>query len=300
MAPALGEASMKERHALLSEPNEKDIMKRITVSTIILLALSAPLALAQKKGGPGIDRKSTPLIVAKAETIDTDFTAARAAFESGDKAKASTSIRNAATLIKKQASTANPEYAEDLNKAQWTLEKLASGIDKGTVKKAEELDVAFASTHQSMAKYFQGKADRSLAAGDKVAAGEAMQGVANNLESGAEWAGEKLTEGGTAIIGLLRKTGGSLVGGVGSGVEVGGDVLKGGLSLITKLGGAIKGKSALSDDDVTGKAKAATGGVVEGTGKTVEKGGDAVKAGGGLIKKVGDAIKGDKEKAPEE
>jgi hypothetical protein len=154
------------------------------------------------------------------------------------------------------------------------LKSLAADVKKGSIKKGETLDTAFAQTHNVLALYFQGRAERSLGGKAKDQASSALSATANHIEGAAKWSGQTLTDAGKETVGLLRKTSGTLVGGAGTVVETSGDILKKGLGLITKLGSGIKG------EDKDG-------------GNVAEKGADVVKGGGNVIKKIGDKIKGE-------
>ena len=269
----------------------------LIASTITAALLIPGLAYGQAGGkAKGGKTAKKPFVVAKADDVSGAFTAAKAAFDKNDNATAAASITKASGMVKAQAELANPTYTKSLSTAAAGLDSLATKVAAGKVKDGSVLDSEFASTHQTLAAYYQGKAKRSLADGANEVAGSTLGAAANHIEKAATWSGEKLSEGGKQTVGLLRKTAGTLVGGTGTVVEKTGETLQQGLGLITKLGEKIKGEKkegGNTAEKALDTTKKVGGGAVETTGKVVEKGGDAVKKSGGAIKKVGDKIKGE-------
>jgi hypothetical protein len=281
-------------------------MKETRISTRILVSLciaavAAPVSSIGQTGGAAkkgtkADKDRVHVVLAKADDLTGQFEKANVSFSAGKNEESAAYITAASAIIDRQVKSADPKYSKDLSRSSAELRDLAVEVGAAHITKESTLDNIFASAHNSLAKYYQGKAERGVAAGENEVAGEALGSSANHLENSARWAGETISETGKGTIGLMRKASGALISGSGTVVEAGCDILGKSLSLITKIGSGIKGKKE-APETTAGKVvdapKKVTGAAVETAGKTAEKGAEATKGIGTAIKKAGEKVKGE-------
>ena len=197
-------------------------------------------------------------------------------------------------MLAEQQADAIPAHATPLGKVAGNLNELAKSVGAGDVKDVKELNQTFGNTHQTLAEYYQGKAQHAHEAGDKNVATKSMQAAANHVASGATWAGAKLSDSAKGTVGLMRKVSGGILSGAGAGVEKVGDVLGKGTKTITNIGSKVRGSRVAPEANTVEKAakgvQGVAGGAVETTGKVTEKATDAFSVTGNSLKKLGDGV----------
>jgi len=174
----------------------------IAISGIGILAAEtkAPVTIEKVKA----TKNSTKPRTATKITLGESFKKAHDSFVKKDTKSAVSDIRKSAEFIKSIAERTVGASRETLTASTQDLEKLADGIEKGTVTSAKELDDSFASASKSLAKYYSLKANESIK--DEKKAGKDLKAAADYLEASYKWAGTKADSGAIAAIKNARDT----------------------------------------------------------------------------------------------
>ena len=271
----------------------------ITVASSVITIAMASNLVAQTTEAAAVQSEENPVVLVKTADIHSLFDKAKTAFVKGDSKVSAAAISEAANMVSQQQSVAAEAYTAPLAQAAASLNVLAKSVGVGEVNDVKEIDQTFANVHQTLAEFYQGKAQRAYDAGDKNAAAKAMEAAANHVENGAKWAGTTLSDTAKGTVSLLRKVSSGILSGTGSSVEKVGDVLGKGTKTITGLGAKIRNTDAAPEANAAEKAvkgtQGAAGGAVEGAGQAKERASDAVSDTGKGLKKLGEG-----EKKPEE
>lgn len=143
------------------------------------------------------------------------FQKGRESFLKKDLKAAAHEIREAAAFLKLEAGRATAEGKKALLASIRELEKLAEGVERGTVTAVKDLDALFARAHQALAKHHHLKAAASWAKKAAKKTGQDLKAAAIHLEHGLAWTGHKGEAGGIAVINGTRLLAGKLIEGVG-------------------------------------------------------------------------------------
>jgi hypothetical protein len=141
------------------------------------------------KGEAVVEAKST---VAPANEPEEHFRNARESFLEKNAKAAAAQIRKGAAFLKLEASHATGEVKEALTASVGELERLAQGVEKGTVTSTQELRRAFARADQALAKQHFQDATESWSKKEIKKAGQELKSAANDVELASAWTGRKL------------------------------------------------------------------------------------------------------------
>jgi hypothetical protein len=143
------------------------------------------------------------------------FRNARESFLEKNVKAAAAGIRKGAALLKIEASHATGEAKEALTASVGQLERLAQGVEKGTVSSTQELRRAFARADEALANEHFQKATESWSKKEIKKAGHELNAAANDVELASAWAGHKLDATTTAAIKDARAVAAKLTEGAG-------------------------------------------------------------------------------------
>jgi len=186
----------------------------------------------------------------------TQFHKARESFFKKDMKASAAEIRKGATFLKMQEGRATAEGKKALMASVNELEKLAKGVENGTIKSVKELDQTFARAHHALALHHQLKAKESWVKKEAKMAGHDLKAAAIHLEHALKWSGHELKAG---VVNVIKDTGllaGKLIEGIGWVPEEVGSALE------------YKGKGGVLEE--VGKAIEYIGNEIEKLGKMLE------------------------------
>ncbi len=121
------------------------------------------------------------------------FEHAREAFLAGDGKTAASEIRKGAAYSKIEASRALDEVRPALLGATAALEQLADRLDRGEACRIEQLDTAFARTHEVLARHHYLKASQFQARGQSERIWQDLQAATVHLEQGLHRLGTEIS-----------------------------------------------------------------------------------------------------------
>lgn len=101
-------------------------------------------------------------------------------------------IRKGVGFMKLEAARATEDGKKALTTSIDELEKLASDVEKGTVKSTNDLGKAFARAHRALAVHHHLKASEAWAKKETSKTGHALKSAASHLESALAWSGHKI------------------------------------------------------------------------------------------------------------
>lgn len=177
------------------------------------------------------------------------FHKAREFFLKKDTKAVAAEIREGAAFLKLEAGRATGDGKKALMASVNELEKLADGVEKGTVTSAKELDDAFARAEYALAEHHYRKAKESWAEKEAKNTGHDLKAAAYHLENAFAWAGHKLEAGTIAVIDGVRLVAGKLIEGVGWVVAEVGKVIDDIGKEIEKLGKVIEPKKKMMESE---------------------------------------------------
>jgi hypothetical protein len=168
---------------------------------------------------------------------ESQFQNAHENFLKKDFKGAAAEIRKATAFLKLEAARATGEGKKGITASVDELEKLASDVEKGTVKSAEDMDKAFARAHHALAVHHHMQASEAWAKKETSETGHALKAAASHLEKASAWGGHKIEAAVAKVIETGRDVGEKLIqGGRWTADEVG-KALK---DLGEKIGGQAK------------------------------------------------------------
>lgn len=138
--------------------------------------------------------------ISSADEPEKHFQKARESFLKKNAKAAAAEIRKGAALLKLEASHATKEVKETLMASSRELEKLAKGVEGGTVNSTQELRRAFAHADRALAKQHYQTAAESWSKKEIKKAGHELKAAANDVEMAMAWAGHKLEATSTAVL----------------------------------------------------------------------------------------------------
>ena len=124
-----------------------------------------------------------------------------------------TEIRKATSYVRLEAGRATGEAKQALQSSVAELDKLAASVEKGAVKDAKALDMAFTHANHALALAHRVKAAESWARKEYDKAGYELKAAAHGLESGAGWAGAEAKAGAAAAVAGTKTLGDKLASG---------------------------------------------------------------------------------------
>jgi hypothetical protein len=155
------------------------------------------------------------VVVVFADEPEEHFHKARENFLKKDARAAAAEIRTGVAFLKLEAGRATGEATAALTASIQELEKLAQGVEKGTVASAQELEQAFARADQALARQHYQQASESWARKESKKAGYELKAAATSIEQALAWAGRKLEAGTVAVIKDAGLVAGKLIEGTG-------------------------------------------------------------------------------------
>jgi hypothetical protein len=167
------------------------------------------------KAPPGWVLVQEDVLVVLADEPEHHLKLAHEHFLKKEHKEAASEIRKAAAFVKLAADNAAGEDRKGLLAAGAELDRLADGVEKGTVTSERELKEAFARADYALARHHQIKAAEANAAKEPKKAGQHLKAAADAVEDGAAWAGHELGAGGVDAIKGARLVSGKLIEGVG-------------------------------------------------------------------------------------
>jgi hypothetical protein len=123
--------------------------------------------------------------------LSRDFHQAREDFLKRDFRAAAVRIRKGVTFLKTEAARASSDTKQDLLTSARELEKLASDVEKDTVR-ARDINDAFARAHYALAKHHHEQARAYHAKKDYKRAGHYLAASVRHFEQASAWAGHKI------------------------------------------------------------------------------------------------------------
>ena len=123
------------------------------------------------------------------------FHQARENFLKKDMKGAASEIRKATNFLKLEAARATGDGKKALTTSIDELKKLASDVEKGTVKSSNDLGKAFARAHHALAVHHHLKASESWAKKETSKSGHALKAAASHLERALAWSGHEIKGG---------------------------------------------------------------------------------------------------------
>lgn len=134
------------------------------------------------------------------DELEEHFRKARESFLKKDASAAAAEIRKGALLLKLKAGHATEKAKEALTASSHELERLAQGIEKGTVTSTRDLRRAFARADRALAEQHYQKAAESWSKKEIKKAGHELKAAANHVEMAVAWADHKLDSTTAAVI----------------------------------------------------------------------------------------------------
>jgi uncharacterized protein YjbJ (UPF0337 family) len=167
----------------------------------------ASITLAQTFASPAPPQamKNTTAVEKTISTTSPDeteehFHKARESFLKKDARAAAAEIREAARLLELKAGQAKGKVKEALAASSHELQKLAQGVENGTVTSTQELRRAFARANRALGERHYQSAAESWSKKEIKKAGHELKAAANHVEMAVEWADHKLDSTTAAVI----------------------------------------------------------------------------------------------------
>ncbi len=161
--------------------------------------LNASLVLAQTDNSqaapqptPGPDVLNRKIAAAPEDKSEEHFDQARESFLMKDAHAAAIEILKGAAFLKLQASRATGEAKKALTASEQELERLAGGVENGTVTSVQDLRRAFARADRALAEEHLQNAVESWSKKESDHAGQELKSAADDVELTLSWAGHKL------------------------------------------------------------------------------------------------------------
>ena len=171
------------------------------------------------------------------------FGAAAEAFAKKDYKAAATEVRKGASYLRLESARAVGGVKRELDAAGAGLDRIARGLDHGTVKLEKQLDKSFADANHALALAHRAKAVESWTAKAYDQAGYELKAAAQGLESAAAWTGVEAKTAAAGATSDVRALGEKLASG---GVWAKDEVAKGFDSLgaaLNQLGSSVRARA---------------------------------------------------------
>ena len=139
------------------------------------------------------------------------FHQARENFLKKDMKGAASEIRKAVGFMKLEAARATGDGKKALTTSIDELKKLASDVEKGTVKSSNDLGKAFARAHHALAVHHHLKASESWAKKETSKTGHALKAAASHLERALAWSGHEIEAAVVKVMEMGRGVGEKLI-----------------------------------------------------------------------------------------
>lgn len=162
---------------------------RNCLALLVMLASAAWAAAADEKKvvkAPPIDEE---ILLRLFEEPDAHFHKAREKFFQRDYAGAAQSIRTATAFVQLEGLGATPGGGEMIHRSTAELEKLASGIESGSIRNAKMLDRVFSRAHVAMGRNHNRKAIELVASGDAASAAKQYRAAFHHASHAYQWGG---------------------------------------------------------------------------------------------------------------
>lgn len=124
---------------------------------------------------------------------DKSLNAAHESFMKKDMKTAGADIHRAGDYIRQEGDKLGGDSKKAFHDVADETDKLAKGVENGTVKTEGELKHGFAKTEHGLAKAWHGVAGDAKAAGKDTT--EALKKAAHSLDAAAKWSGANIKEG---------------------------------------------------------------------------------------------------------
>jgi hypothetical protein len=147
------------------------------------------------------------------EQPDNHFRQARSDFLNKDYKAAAAEIRKGVAFVNLEAARATADGKAALHSSAKELDKLATGIEKGSVKDVKVGDNAIARADYALASAHYLNASESWARKRYDNTGYELNAAAQDLENGASWVGREAEEGAAAAVRDGRLVAGKLIDG---------------------------------------------------------------------------------------
>lgn len=138
------------------------------------------------------------------------FGAAAAAFAKNEYKHAAEEIRKGEAFIELEAIRAGKDGRNALNAAAAELKKLATSVEKGSVKDGKALEAAFAKAEHALALSHRVSASESWLKKEFKRAGAELEAAAQHVENAAAWVGAEVKAGALAAAADARALGDKL------------------------------------------------------------------------------------------
>jgi hypothetical protein len=167
------------------------VVQLTVFSILVVRAQTAPEKGAPKapEGHVIVDEQDW---LALENDLPRDFHQAREDFLKRDFQAAALRIRKGVTFLKVEAARASGDTKQALLTLAGELEKLASDVEKDTVRSVKDLDDAFVHTHYALAKHHHEQALAYQAKKDYKKAGYYLAAAVLHFEQASAWAGHKI------------------------------------------------------------------------------------------------------------
>lgn len=226
-----GKALVKADKALLAADTRfaQDAIKRMNASVLKVSMAAAGIESGKIKTKADMDK-----VIDKAARADMErrwlitdvttwypvseepqhhFTDAVAAYARKDYQAAAADIRKATGYLRLEAGRATGDARQALDSSVAKLSKLATSVEKGTVKDEKAMDKAFANAGHALALAHRAKAAESWARKEYDKAGYELKAAAHGLESAAGWASGEAKTGASTVVADTRALGDKLASG---------------------------------------------------------------------------------------
>lgn len=188
-------------------------MNPLAIAIVAILATLAPALYAQTERPQPQATQPAPADMPEAPPVDEaerHFGAAAEAFARKEYKRAAEEIREGKALVELEAARADQEGRKALEGAASDLKKLATAVEKGSVKDGKALAMAFAKTENALARSHRVAASKSWLKKEYERAGTELKSAALHLENAATWAGGEIKAAGGAAATDARALGDKL------------------------------------------------------------------------------------------
>jgi len=191
------EKALSKQEAMMRNAMVEFMLNLLIVMLIAVVqtqALGSPIAktITNNQAPPQVINDDEKIQVAPPDKSEEHFHKARASFLKRDTKAAAAEIRKEAAFLKLEASHATGQAKKALTASVRELEKLAEGVEKGTVTSGQDLRRAFARAVRALAEEHLQNAVESWSKREVKKAGQALNSAADDVELALSWAGHKL------------------------------------------------------------------------------------------------------------
>ncbi|MGE5304309.1 MAG: hypothetical protein ACM3TN_13435 [Alphaproteobacteria bacterium] len=166
-------------------------------SITLAQAYANPASPQAMKKTTTVERTISP---APPDETEKHFRNARESFLKKDARAAAAEIRKGAVLLELEAGHAKGKVKEALAASSHELQKLAQGVENGTVTSTQDLRRAFARADRALAEQHYQSAAESWSKKEIKKAGRELKAAANHVELAVAWADHRLDSTTAAVI----------------------------------------------------------------------------------------------------